>query len=133
MNDTPEFDAVFSRLRAIMSGSAGELICVRDVTGDYYLDTPFFMKNKKRLFFGAVQTRRKYVSYHLMPVYVFPGLLDGISPELMRRMQGKSCFNFRVVDDGLFGQLARLTERGLESYREAGYLRPGDFQDGQSK
>lgn len=133
MVDTPDFDEVFSRLREIMSGSAGDLVCTRDVPGDYYLDTHFLMKNKKRLFFGAVQTRKKYVSYHLMPVYVFPRLLDGISPELMRRMQGKSCFNFRFVDDGLFGQLARLTEVGLEQYREAGYVQPDGILNQYSK
>jgi len=105
-----------------MGESGDALICVRDVPGDYYLDTPHVMENKKRLFFGAVQTRKSYVSYHLMPVYVFPGLLDGMTPELAHRMQGKSCFNFRIPDDGLFEQLALLTERGLGKYREAGYV-----------
>ena len=36
-----------------------------------------------------------------MPVYMFPDLLDGISPELRRRMQGKSCFNFKKAESAL--------------------------------
>jgi hypothetical protein len=75
------------------------------------------------MFFGAVQTKKNYVSYHLMPVYVYPDLLDGISPELRRRMQGKSCFNFSRVDETLVAELARLTERGLQRYREHGLAR----------
>jgi hypothetical protein len=48
------------------------------------------------------------VSYYLMPVYVDPCLLDGISENLKRRMQGKSCFNFTETDQPLFKELTRL-------------------------
>jgi hypothetical protein len=37
------------------------------------------------VWFGAVRLGKAYVSYHLMPVYALPELLDGISPELKRR------------------------------------------------
>lgn len=122
MNTAGGFDQVFQRLRAIMSASAAGLIVVRDAPGDYYLDTPHLMKNGNRLFFGAVRTGKSYVSYHLMPVYVYPGLVDSLPPELVHRMHGKSCFNFKRVDEALFGQIARLTVQGLQKYREAGYL-----------
>jgi hypothetical protein len=72
----------------------------------------------KDVWFGAVQTRKNYVSYHLMPVYVFPELLDTISPELKKRMQGKSCFNFTRVDEKLFNELADLTEQGYERFKK---------------
>ena len=36
------------------------------------------------------------------------------------RMQGKSCFNFSRVDEGLFTQLAGLTARGAERWGEHG-------------
>jgi hypothetical protein len=49
-----------------------------------------------------------------MPVYVFPDLLDGISPQLKKRMQGKSCFNFASVNQELFDELADLTRKGVE-------------------
>ena len=122
MSTASESDRIFARLRAILSASAAGLITVRDVPGDYCVDTPHVMKNGKRLFFGAVRTGKSYVSYHLMPVYVYPVLVDEISPQLKRRMHGKSCFNFKQVDEALFGQLARLTDRGLREYRQAGYL-----------
>jgi hypothetical protein len=47
-----------------------------------------------------------------MPVYAFPDLLRGVSPELERRMQGKSCFNFRTADARLFREPGQLTEQG---------------------
>jgi hypothetical protein len=57
-----------------------------------------------------------------MPVYVFPDLLDSTSPELKKRMQGKSCFNFKTPDPTLFAELALLTERGFARYQQAGLL-----------
>lgn len=59
---------------------------------------------------------KRYVSYYLMSVYAFPDLRESMSPELQRRMQGKSCFNFTTVDDALFAELAGVTEAGFERY-----------------
>ena len=79
-------------------------------------------KNGRALFFGAVQVRKSFVSYHLMPVYVQPALLDGISTALKKRMQGRSCFNFSAVDTALFGELAALTKAGFASFEEQGFV-----------
>ena len=97
-------------------------LAVTDTPEDYTLNTRHIMKNRKPLFFGAVQIRKNYVSYHLMPIYVYPELVDDISPDLRKRMQGKSCFNFRKADIALFDELAALTERGYEKYREGRYV-----------
>ena len=66
---------------------------------------------------GSPGTRlgKRYVSYYLMPVYVQPSLLDDISPELRRRMQGKSCFNFAKVDEPLLAELEALTKKSYEA------------------
>ena len=79
-------------------------------------------ENKKPLWFGAVQMKKRYVSYHLMPVYLNPQLLEGISLELRKRMQGKSCFNFSTPDAALFKELAALTKAGFDDYRQQGYV-----------
>ena len=68
------------------------------------------MKNKHRLFFAAVRMGKAYVSFHLMPVYACRDLEESISPELKKHMQGKSCFNFKAVDEKLFKELAKLTK-----------------------
>ena len=93
-----------------------------DQPGDFYLDTQHIMKNKKPLFFGSVHIRKNYVSYHLMPVYIFPDLLETISPELKQHMQGKSCFNFKTLDSDLFEELKQLTNAGYNQYQIAEYV-----------
>lgn len=122
MGKKSTFEDVFNALRDIMMQSAMELDCIRNSHGDYHLDTSHIMKNKKALFFGAVKINKNYVSFHLMPVYVFPELLQGLSPGLKRRMQGKSCFNFKEPDVELFKEIALLTKASYLRYQEAGYV-----------
>ena len=114
---------VYDALKDIMEPHTRSLDVKHDEPGYFYVDTFHVMKNKKRLWFGGVQIKKNYVSYHLMPVYVNPKLLETISPELQRRMQGKSCFNFKSIDEKLFGELGMLTKRGLQDYLAGGYLR----------
>lgn len=113
---------VHAQLRKILEPYAARLDVKHDDATQLYLDTRHRQKNGNPLFFGAVQIRKAYVSYHLMPVYVRPDLLAGISADLKARMHGKSCFNFKVVEPRLFEELAQLTKAGFESYRAQGYL-----------
>jgi hypothetical protein len=48
-------------------------------------------------------------------------LLDGVSKELKARMQGKSCFNFKTIDEPLFQELEQLTVAGLAAWKKAGF------------
>jgi hypothetical protein len=112
----------FRALKAILQPFEPKLVKVHDQADNYYLDTAHLQKNKKPLYFGSVRIGRNYVSFHLMPVYIWPELLDGLSDDLKRRMQGKSCFNFKAPDTDLLSELTALTEKGFSKYREAGYV-----------
>lgn len=118
-------DEVFDRLRAILEPYLGDLVVSIDQPGNLYLDTTDVASNGRPRAFGGVQTKKNYVSYHLMPVYENPNLLRDISPKLRARMQGKSCFNFKAVDEDLFAQLADLTQRGYSDFQEQGKLAKG--------
>lgn len=117
-----ESRTVFRKLRAILSPYSKSLVVVSDSEANFYLDTHHVLKNGKPLFFAAVRIGKNYVSYHLMPVYVDPGLLSQASNALRKRMHGKSCFNFKAVDDALLVELSELTRLGFDSYVSAGYI-----------
>jgi len=89
-----------------------------DKNDNYNLNAGYDDKRKTDIYFGAVQIKKNYVSFHLMPVYINPKLLEGISPELKKRMQGKSCFNFKVVDKTLLADLSELTKKSFEFYKK---------------
>jgi hypothetical protein len=118
-----KMDDVFEELKAIMVPITESLNVKHDDPGNYYVDTFHTMKNGKRLWFGGVQIKKNYVSYHLMPVYVNPELLTDISAGLKKRMQGKSCFNFKAVDRSLFDELELLTQRSRQDYESKGFLK----------
>jgi len=84
------------------------------------LTGPMSEKFKKELWFGAVQIKKNYVSYHLMPVYMYSDINKEISNELRKRMQGKSCFNFKEIDKDLFKQLAELTVKSYKTFKQRG-------------
>lgn len=107
-----DFDAVFAGLRGIMLAAAGDLAVARDEPGDLVVRThEADPKTGEPGWFGTVTTKKSYVSYHLIPLYADPALADGLSDALARRRQGKTCFNFKQVDAGLFDELAKLTRR----------------------
>lgn len=110
-------ERIFSTLKLFLEHYEADLLVVHNKSDNYYLNTPIAENNKKAEFFGAVQIKKSYVAYHLMPTYYFPELLDNISPELKNKMQGKSCFNFKVSDDRLFEELNTLTKRCFEKYK----------------
>ncbi len=120
------FDEVFNALRAIMVPLTDSLDVVCDEPGNYDVNTFYTRENKQRLWFGGVRTKKNYVSYHLMPIYMNPELLKTTSLELKKRMQGKSCFNFKLLDDTLFAELAVLTELGLQDLKAKGLLNNAD-------
>jgi hypothetical protein len=117
-----EFDVIFAELHKVLAPYAQKLDVKKDDEVELYVDTHHIQKNKKPLFFGAVQIKKSYVSFHLMPVYMKPELLAALSPELRSRMQGKSCFNFTAVEPMLFKELVALTTVSYASYKEQGFV-----------
>lgn len=123
-----EFEAVYAELRERMIRAAPNQTVVTDSPGHLVLHAPIPnpLKAAERLWFGGVQIRKGYVSYHLMPVYSHRALSEQVSPGLAKRMQGKSCFNFKKSDPVLFDELERLTAEGARLYSQ-----PFDVEKGR--
>ena len=61
-------DAVFAALKGLLAKHAYHLNVVHDLPDHYYLETRKPGPDGKPVFFGAVQRRKGYVAYHLMPL-----------------------------------------------------------------
>jgi hypothetical protein len=110
----------FEALRAILKRHAGHLTVKTDTAREYSLDAGYSRKWKKDVWFGGVKLGKAYVSYHLIAVYTCPDLVAGLSPELKKRMQGKSCFNFKTVSEAQAKELAALTKECVRRFKDAG-------------
>jgi hypothetical protein len=109
----------FAILRGILAAQSKRLIVTVDKPGDYQVGSPT-MKDRigRPLYVAGVKTGKNYVSYHLMPVYMRPELLETLSPRLTKRMQGKSCFNFTTVDAVEAKELSTVTKAGIAAFRD---------------
>ena len=113
-----DLPAIFARLKAILQPLVPPLRVEADSPAGYSLLANPTAKYPQGLFFGAVRVGKNYVSYYLMPVYVCPDLLDGLSTPLKKRMQGKSCFNFTTIDPGQVKELTVVTKRSVARFNK---------------
>jgi hypothetical protein len=111
------FQATFKTLRALLKPYEPQFVVIADEPGRYYLATKTWKtRSGSAIWFGGVEIMRNYVSLHLMPVYGNPALLKGASPSLLKRKQGKSCFNFTRIDPAHVEELAAITKRGVAGF-----------------
>lgn len=107
-----DLQAVHDRLRAILAPYRDDLTVSKDEPGGMTLELPGY-EGQPWGYVAGTRLGQRYVSFYLMGVYGEPDLLNGMSPELRRRMQGKSCFNFSKVDEGLLAELEALTKESV--------------------
>ncbi|MBF8290765.1 MAG: hypothetical protein HW391_1733 [Chloroflexi bacterium] len=108
-----DFQAVEARLRQILEPYRGELSVTTEGPGGMVLEMPGY-EGKPWGYVAGTRIGKSYVSFHLMSVYTDPELMRSMSPELRKRMQGKSCFNFTKIDEPLFAELGSLAAKGIE-------------------
>src|ERR1017187_3219069 len=115
----PEFDLAFQGLRKVLKPYDKKLRLTKDKPGDYMSESKSLRYQGKPMMFAGI-TSKSYVAFHLLPVYMFPDLLDGISPELKKRMQGKACWNFKKPEGALFAELGRVVDASFRRFEELG-------------
>src|SRR6266481_9634723 len=97
---TSDFAATFAALKPVLSKYEKRLSVKADPPIEYTVLTksasPFPQHKGQPLYFGSVRLGKAYVSFHLLPLYMCPELTKSISPALKKRMQGKTCFNFKT-------------------------------------
>jgi hypothetical protein len=122
-----EYGPAFSALRAILAERAAKLSVKTDSATEYTLLTrspsPFPQHKGQPMYFASVRLGKAYASFHLMPLYMCEPLTSKVSPALKKRMQGKTCFNFKTIPDkDLLTQLEELTDAGLELWEKKHWL-----------
>ena len=128
MSTTPAgFDEVFATLKQLFRPHLDRLNVKADSATEYTLvgrkPSPFPQHKGHPMFFASIRLGKAYVSFHLLPLYMNPSLSGTISPALSKRMQGKTCFNFKTTPDaGLLTELERLTHAGFKSFDEKNWV-----------
>jgi hypothetical protein len=122
-----DFAAAFSILKPVLAKYAKRLSVKTDTPVEYTLLTkapsPYPQHKGQPMFFGSVRLGKAYASFHLMPLYMCAELTGQISPALKKRMQGKTCFNFKnIPEPELLTELRHLTEAGIKRWDEKKWI-----------
>jgi hypothetical protein len=123
----PEFSSTFVALKGVLERHAAGLVVQTDTDAVYSLGgrvaSPFPQHKGQPMWFGSAKLGKAYVSFHLMPLYMNPALVEMMSPALKKRMQGKTCFNFKAVPEPeLMKELEKLTEAAIKDWAAKGWL-----------
>jgi hypothetical protein len=124
---TADFATVFAALKPVLAKYEKRLSVKTDTPTGYTLlskaPSPFHQHKGEPLYFGSIRLGKAYVSFHLMPLYMCPELTKTISPALKKRMQGKTCFNFKTDPaSDLIADLKRLATAGFKQWGEKKWL-----------
>lgn len=122
MAENNKFEDIFNTLKEMMLENAPDLVVHQDTEDVLYLHTPHNPFRERNHDFGRVNIKKNYVSFHLMALYTHTEMLEEVSEALKKRMQGKSCFNFKKIDEELFEELRELIRKSYTKYQEVGYI-----------
>ncbi len=121
------FDLAFDQLKGVFAKHLRRLAVSEDSTSVYNVTcrtpSPFPQHKGHPMWFGSVRKGKAYVSFHLMPLYMNPSLMATISPALKKRMQGKTCFNFKAAPEPeLLKDLKELVEAAVKDWSAKKYV-----------
>lgn len=122
-----EFAGLFETLKPLLAKHASRLTIKTDTPSEYTVLTrspsPLPQAKGGPMYFGSVRLGKAYVSFHLMPLYMCEDVARQVTPALKKRMQGKTCFNFRrPPEPEVLADLKRLTDAGLQVWAKKKWL-----------
>jgi hypothetical protein len=124
-------EPIFKRLRTILQEQQANFPVKSDTATLFSLEAPVGPATIKAWGGKAkapsipvawVEVEKNYVSFHLMGIYMNPKLEAKLSGSLRTRMQGKSCFNFKAIDETLFQELGKVTAESLAALKKGGFV-----------
>ena len=109
---------IFAALKSVLTPFADRLTVTVDTATSYGLGMPGYRyRDQPSTPFAQVKDGKSYVSFHLFPVYVMPDFVAGMPERLRRRMQGRSCFNFKTLEPELARDLQNLVAQAEPRFR----------------
>lgn len=118
-------DQVFDELRTVLARHA-KLFTEREGMvknkRDYHLilEKPLMIggRQRKELWFASIIQQKDSVGFYFTP----PDVKSKLSPELLKHLDGKSCFHFKTLTPALKKHVAAALKVGLDAYRKKKWL-----------
>jgi hypothetical protein len=117
MNQLPE---IFQCLKSILEPYTKDMVLHKDQPEEFYLNLQHQRADGYQYFFGSVKIKKKDVGFYLMALYFYPEMLETVSENLKKHLNGKTCFHFKKLEPELFAELENLTARGYARFQKEG-------------
>ncbi len=127
-------DEIFIEIKKILENQSEGLIAREEVIGSkakikkpgYHLyveeEVSLFGKKPQQTYVAGVIQNKNYVSFHLMPIYSDPELIEDVIPELKKYMKGKSCFNIKKTSENLLKSVITVLNNGIQIYKKKKWI-----------
>ena len=124
-NQSASLDQVFDELKTILARHS-KLFTERDGMvrnkRDYHLivEKPLMIggRQRKELWFASIIQQKDSVGFY----FTAPGVKSKLSPELLKHLDGKSCFHFETLTPALKKHVEAALTVGLDAYRKKKWL-----------
>ena len=129
-----KLETIFIRIREILEQHAANLeVNEADIVSQKAKAKPSYQlygqqeisiagKKPQKTYVGGVIQQKNYVSFYLSPMYSHPELRKQVSPELMKFLKGKTCFNINKATPDLYKEIAEILALGIQIYQDLNWL-----------
>ncbi len=109
---------MFNNLKSLFEPYEKDLLVVVDQTDTYYLDVPEYGSEKKGTFFGAVQLRDGYTTFHFAGFPKMPELLDVLPSDffVLQNSDGTISLMFKAVKKTQLIKLSHILSTYADMY-----------------
>jgi hypothetical protein len=119
--ETTDFHEIFTRIKKQLLPYSKKMDVRVDKDGVYHLyiikDVEMAGRQFKECYFGGAIIQKTMVAFYFFPIYTHPKEFVVPAP-IKKNLKGKSCFNFKKLDDGQEKALAQLLKEGADLYKK---------------
>lgn len=119
--ETTDFPTIFTRIRKQLLPYGKKMDTRVDKAAAYQLyilkDIELAGRKFKECYFGGIVIQKTMVAFYFFPIYTHPEAFI-IPAEIKKNLKGKSCFNFKKLDDGQEKAIGQLLSDGFAFYKK---------------
>ncbi|MEO5594759.1 MAG: hypothetical protein ABIR15_03775 [Chitinophagaceae bacterium] len=123
--ETTDFHEIFTRIKKQLAPYGKKMDVRVDKDSVYHLyiikDIELAGRKYKECYFGGVLIQKTMVAFYFFPIYSHPTNFV-ISAPIKKNLKGKSCFNFKKLDDDQEKAIGQLLKEGADLYKKEGIL-----------
>lgn len=119
------FLTIFNALKTLLKKYEKDLSVKGNSEDKYHLYSSKAVEafgKKRGMYFAGIVIRKNYVVLYFMPVYTHTKLRKKVDPELIKKLKGGSCFQFKDLDSTMAKKLEKMLKIGFDCYKKVGWL-----------